>query len=118
MLLRIALLIIFCLPFVSVSAQKKKSSSDANSFDPKNVDERYVPEKSKKKKKFGRTYEARNDFHDRIEKSWKEREKREKNVSGRRKPDKSKPPFFGHRRTPKIRPEGKRKVCKVCGISH
>lgn len=118
MVLRIIVLIFLCFSFLSVPAQKKKSSDEANSFDPKNVDERYVPEKSKKKNKFGRTYEARSDFHDRIEKNWKEREKREKNVSGRRKPDKSKPPFFGHKRPPKIRPEGKRKVCKVCGINH
>lgn len=78
MVLRVTMLILLCFSFVSVSAQKKKSSEEANSFDPKNVDERYVPEKSKKKKKFGRTYEARSDFHDRIEKSWKEREKRKK----------------------------------------
>jgi len=103
--------------FINVAAQKKKSA-DPNSFDPKVVDERFVPEKTKKKKKFGRTYDARNEFHARIEKNWKEREKREKNVSGERRPDKSKPPYFGHKRPPKIRPEGKRKVCKVCHIKH
>lgn len=119
MVLRYTTAFFLSLVFFAASAQKKKSSTaDPTSFDPKNVDERYVPDKTKKKKKFGRTYEARDEFNDRIEKNWKEREKREKNVSGRRKPDKSQPPYFGHRRQPKIRPEGKRKVCKVCGIKH
>lgn len=120
MLFRIAILILFCFSFLDGSAQKKKSSGEPNSFDPKIVDERFVPEKTKKEKrgKFERTYEARNEFHDRIEKTWKEREKREKNVSGERKPDKSKPPYFGHKRPPKIRPVGKQKVCKVCHIKH
>lgn len=120
MFFRIAIFILFCFSFITASAQKKKSSGEPNSFDPKVVDERYVPEKSKKKRKdkFGRTYEARNEFHDRIEKNWKEREKREKNVSGERKPDKSQPPYFGHKRPPKIRPSGKQKMCKVCHIKH
>lgn len=120
MLFRIVIFVLFCFSFSKVSAQKRKTSDESNSFDPKVVDERFVPEKSIKRKKgrFGRTYEARKEFHDRIEKNWKEREKREKNVSGERKPDKSQPPYFGHKRPPKIRPAGKQKMCKICHIMH
>lgn len=111
------LLVIFCFSFLNGAAQNKKSAN-SNSFDPKNVDARFVPDKTKKKRKFGRTYKARNEASKRMEKSWKEREKIEKNVSGERKPDKSQPPYFGHKRPPSIRPQGKRKVCKVCHIKH
>lgn len=100
-------------------AQKKKSEKTTpSSIDPGNSESRYEPKASKKNKKSGRTYEARNDFEDRMEKNWKEREKREKNISGEKKADKSQPPYFGHKRPPKIRPADKRKVCKVCGIKH
>ena len=119
----IRLFIFFFVSIISieVSAQKNKEKQNEpqpNSIDPAYAEERFVPKASKKKKKFGLTYEARNDFEGRMEKNWKEREKEEKNISGRRKADKSQPPYFGHKRPPKIRPQGKRKVCKVCGIKH
>jgi len=101
-------------------AQKKKQAGERqpNSIDPNYAEENFVPKAAKRKKKFGATYEARNDFEERMEKNWKQREKDEKNVDGQRRADKSQPPYFGHKRPPKIRPQGKRKVCKVCGIKH
>lgn len=119
MALRIQFIFLFILLAFSAIAQKKKSDkSSPNSMDPNYYESKYTPKASKKKKKSGATYEARNDFDDRMEKNWKEREKEEKNISGERKADKSQPPYFGHKRPPKIRPNGKRKVCKVCGIKH
>ncbi len=111
---------VFSLLFSCAYAQKKKPvvEQQPNSIDPNYAEEKFVPKASKRKKKFEATYEARNDFEERMEKNWKEREKAEKNVSGDRKADKSQPPYFGHKRPPKIRPQGKRKVCKVCGIKH
>ncbi|MCB0489023.1 MAG: hypothetical protein R2820_15680 [Cyclobacteriaceae bacterium] len=116
-------LIVFLFVFsasTSVLAQKKKSDkNEPNSLDNGRLEEKYVPKAAKsKKKKSGPSYEARNDFEERMEKNWKEREREEKNFSGERKADKSQPPYFGHKRPPKIRPMGKRKVCKVCGIKH
>lgn len=113
-------MILVCTFFtIGVYAQKKKSEKTApSSIDPGNNEIRYVPKASRKNKKSGLTYEARNDFEDRMEKNWKEREKHEKNISGEKKADKTQPPYFGHKRPPKIRPADKRKVCKVCGIKH
>lgn len=110
---------IFFFSILSVSAQKKKPvEAQPNSVDPTYAEEHYVPKASKKSKKLGVTYDARKIFRKRMEKNWKEREKAEKNFSGERKADKSQPPYFGHKKPPKIRPQGKRKVCKVCGIKH
>ncbi|MBM3178407.1 MAG: hypothetical protein FJZ78_10425 [Bacteroidetes bacterium] len=36
----------------------------------------------------------------------------------KRRVDNAQPPYFGHRRPVKIRPNGKRKLCKTCGIVH
>lgn len=45
----------------------------------------------------------------------KEHTKKEK---GMRKPQYSDPSYFGHKRPPKKRKNGKKKFCKECGISH
>lgn len=119
MVFRALLSVCFLAFAVTVSAQKKKTEKTTpNSVDPNYQENKYVPKATRKKKKSGVTYEARNDFEDRMEKNWKEKEKEEKNISGERKADKSQPPYFGHKRPPKIRPANKRKVCKVCGIKH
>ena len=110
---------VFLFSFGVATAQKKKPADpQPNSIDPNYAEENYVPKTAKRKKKFEATYEARNEYKDRMEKNWKQREKDEKNFSGERKADKSQPPYFGYKRPPKIRPQGKRKYCKVCGIKH
>ncbi len=78
----------------------------------------YGPRKEKKKKKNTTTYNAKNEYYDRIENTWREREKREKSFERGENMDYMKPPYFGHRKPPKIRPIGKRKYCKICGIRH
>jgi len=45
----------------------------------------------------------------------KAREQREKEMQ---KPQYSDPTYFGHKRKPKKRPPGKKKLCKECGIKH
>jgi hypothetical protein len=85
--------------------------------------EAYFPQeeqapKNVKKKAGGTTFDAREKSYERLERNWKSREKKEKKLS--RNPDKdySVGPYFGHKRPPKIRPIGKRKVCKICGVTH
>ena len=78
----------------------------------------YGPRKQKKSKsKKTTTYNAKNEYYDRIESSWREREKRDKSYE-RGATDYLKPPYFGHKKPPKIRPIEKRKYCKICGIRH
>ena len=77
----------------------------------------YGPRKAKKKKKTV-TYDAQNEYYNRIENTWKEREKREKTFERGEATDYMKPPYFGHKKPPKIRAIGKRKYCKICGIRH
>jgi hypothetical protein len=79
----------------------------------------YGPKKQKKKKtKKTTTYNAKNEYYDRVEKVWREQEKREKIYERGEGPDMMKPPYFGHKKPPKIRPLEKRKYCKICGIRH
>ncbi len=79
----------------------------------------YEPRKKKKKKsKKLITYDAQNEYYDRIEDVWSDQEKREKSLKRGEPNDKMLPPYFGHRKPPKIRAIGKRKYCKICGIRH
>ena len=55
------------------------------------------------------------EYHQRV----KEVQKRnEKYARLSRKPQYSDPSYFGHKRKPKKRPPGKKKLCKECGIIH
>ena len=78
----------------------------------------YGPRKEKKRKKSTVTYDAQNEYYDRIEKTWRAQEKREKSFERGVATDYMKPPYFGHKKPPKIRPLEKRKYCKICGIRH
>jgi hypothetical protein len=44
--------------------------------------------------------------------------RREKEAKLAEKPQYSDPTYFGHKKKPKKRPVGKRKLCKECGIVH
>lgn len=104
--------------FVTISgvacAQKNQEKTQApNSLEPVYPKKDYTPKK--KKKKAPVSYDARNEFYDRMEKNWEEREKREKNIGA---VDKSQPPYFGHKHPPKKHPASKMKYCKICGIRH
>ena len=78
--------------------------------------------KSKRKKKslFKRSYNARMDkkveeFEERMKDNKKKYRKRARKME---KPQYSDPSYFGHKKKPKKRPVGKRKLCKECGIVH
>lgn len=54
-------------------------------------------------------------FHDRMKDLQKQKAKEAKLAE---KPQYSNPLYFGHKKPPKKRPLGKRKLCKVCHIVH
>ena len=86
---------------------------------PVNPAKYYGPRKvKKKKKKKSVTYNAKNEYYDRMEAVWREQEKREKIFEPGGAGDFMKPPYFGHKKPPKVRPLAKRKYCKICGIRH
>lgn len=70
---------------------------------------------SKGKLKLRTSVETQKDFQKRMKNVVKEHRKRNKEME---KPQYSDPSYFGHKRKPKIRKQGKRKMCKECGIVH
>ena len=115
-------LVLFAAAGVSAQQADPAKSNDKKfptTLQPVNPVKYYGPRKEKTKKKKGKvTHEAQNEYYNRIETTWKEREKREKTLERGQAPDMMKPPYFGHKKPPKIRPIEKRKYCKVCGIRH
>ena len=113
--MRSIVLLIFVSVLISASVFAQNGNPDqSNSRDPQYPKKEYGPKKAKKKKS-PVTYDARNEYADRMEKNWDEREKREKNLDAT---DHSQPPYFGHKRPPTKRPASKMKYCKICGIRH
>jgi Flp pilus assembly protein TadB len=70
---------------------------------------------SKNKLKLKTSAETQKDFQKRMKNVVKDHRKRAKEME---KPQYSDPSYFGHKRKPKIRKKGKRKMCKECGIVH
>ena len=113
--MRIIGFVILALVYMSGSAQsKKKDVTPAEAFYPQ---QEYTP-KTAGKKSTKVSYDAREKSSVRQEKNWKDREKREKKFTRNSAVDRSQAPYFGHKRPPKIRPVGKKKLCKVCGLMH
>ena len=104
-------MILFCLVASAQSKKQSKEETPAEAFYPQ-------AEQTPKKKSLGTSYDARDKSFDRLESNWKLREKRERKLSKNPDRDYSIAPYFGHKQPPKIRPVGKRKVCKVCGLTH
>jgi hypothetical protein len=99
-------------------AQSKKKKKEQNQNGPTSVDpfypsETYAPKKSKKVK--GPSYNAEQEFAERMVKLEKSKRKNEKMMDS---PQYSDPSYFGHKRPPKKRKPGKMKFCKECGIRH
>lgn len=118
------LIIFFCAAIpASAWAQSPpgKDNKDKNfpsTLQPVNPVKYYGPKKAKKKKKGAVSYDAVNEYNDRMENNWRQREKREKTLERGEAADYMRPPYFGHKKPPKIRPLEKRKHCKICGIRH
>ena len=55
------------------------------------------------------------EYYQRIKRVSKEKKRGAKEME---KPQYSNPLYFGHKKKPKMRPVGKRKMCKECGIVH
>jgi hypothetical protein len=101
----------------SQPVEKKKGKESPNSLSPTNPAKVYAAPK-KKNKTNERTYDAVDDYYDRTEGILKDRARKENSKRKLREDERMKPPYFGHKRPPKIRPIEKRKYCKVCGIRH
>jgi hypothetical protein len=115
--------IAFSLLAGGVYAQSPKPANRdfPTTLQPVNPVKYYGPKKEKKKKKKKKnsaTYNAKNEYYDRMETVWREQEKREKIYERGEATDMMKPPYFGHKKPPKERPLAKRKLCKICGIRH
>ncbi len=104
-----------------VCAQSKEPNPVDKNFpttlQPVNPVKYYGPRKAKKNRKTV-TYDAQKEYFNRMENTWREREKREKSFERGEATDYLKPPYFGHKKPPKIRSIEKRKYCKICGIRH
>lgn len=121
---RVILISLFCAA-VSAGAWAQpspgKDNKDKNfpsTLQPVNPVKYYGPKKTKKKKKRAVSYDAVNEYNDRMESNWRQREKREKILERGETTDYMRPPYFGHKKPPKIRPLEKRRHCKICGIRH
>ncbi|NOT74768.1 MAG: hypothetical protein HOP08_07545 [Cyclobacteriaceae bacterium] len=103
----------------STEPAKTSDKKFPTTLQPVNPVKYYGPRKEKKKKsKKSVTYNAQNDYYNRVEKTWREREKNERTYQRGEGSDIMKPPYFGHKKPPKVRSIEKRKYCKVCGIRH
>jgi len=90
-----------------------KPATQPSSIEPFTPKQEYQPKKQKPTTKT--TYNARNNFYDRMEQVAKANRKAEKELQ---KPQYSDPSYFGHKKPPKRRPNGQLKYCKECGIRH
>ena len=107
-------------PMLLAQSKEPSKPTDKNfptTLQPVNPVKYYGPRKEKKKKSTV-TYDAQNDYYNRIEKTWRSLEKREKSFERGGATDYMKPPYFGHKKPPKVRSIEKRKYCKICGIRH
>ena len=68
-----------------------------------------------KKSKLVTGIEAKEDFEKRMKRTAKQKAKIEKLSM---QPQYQDPTYFGHKKPPKKRPNGKKKFCKECGMKH
>lgn len=77
---------------------------------------------AKKVKKKKSNYSISKDFDKKVEEYEKRMQdnvkKHKKMEKEMRKPQYSDPTYFGHKKKPKKRPQGKKKFCKECGLKH
>lgn len=93
---------------------------DPSSRNPESASSEVKGAKKRKKSFHRRNFNQRMDqkveeFEERMEANAKKYKKRAKQME---KPQYSDPLYFGHKKKPKKRPVGKRKLCKECGIVH
>lgn len=109
-------------------SQKKKKKvksieGRSTSFEPytpvEEKAERRVLKKSKKKSQNSAYVKNLNQKQDEFQARMKSNAKEDRKLARKmQKPQYSDPSYFGHKRKPKKRPVGKRKLCKECSIVH
>ncbi|MEO1051101.1 MAG: hypothetical protein AAFX87_10755 [Bacteroidota bacterium] len=122
----------------AVQAQKKKDkknnkqeqvefSKSPNAYEPYKPEENTAEQtSSKKSSKKAKKQSFNGQYSKMLDTKVKEFEKRmvakekyeRKKAKGMEKPQYSNALYFGHKKPPKKRPKGKRKLCKECGIVH
>lgn len=102
--------------------EQVQQSQQSNSLRPYVPDEKQISKKKSKKGKnsfadlFNKQLDNKvEEFYQRLEDNSKRNRKIEKKMQHPQYSDFS---YFGHKKKPKIRPVGKRKFCKECGIVH
>ncbi|HEY0654007.1 MAG TPA: hypothetical protein VGD65_12800 [Chryseosolibacter sp.] len=103
----------------SKKKKRKNKSSKApveqpSALNPGPSEKTYGPKVARKPSK-GATYNAEQEFYERMEELEKTKRKNEKLAA---KPQYSDPMYFGHKKPPKKRKPGKMRYCKECGIRH
>ena len=104
-------------------AQKAKDELENRRIFPDKEEKKITRKKrpaSKIPKKSPASFKSlKEDYKKRIKRQAKEAKKEAKKVAQqRRKRRYNDPLYFGHKRKPKRRPLGKKKLCKACGIVH
>ncbi|HEY0743134.1 MAG TPA: hypothetical protein VGD40_16815 [Chryseosolibacter sp.] len=117
----VILLLLLCITVVSYGQSKRKRQKSAkapieqpSALSPGEPQKVYAPKASRKQTK-GATYNAEQEFYERMEELEKTKRKNEKLAA---KPQYSDPMYFGHKKPPKKRKPGKMRFCKECGIRH
>lgn len=104
------------------AVQEQPVKSQDNAFRPHIPEEYKTTDKKSRKRKESFTSRYNRELNNKVEEFYDRLEanaKRDKKI--RRKmehPQYSDFSYFGHKKKPKIRPVGKRKFCKECGIVH
>lgn len=75
----------------------------------------FISFESKKKRNVVSGIEESEDFQKRMKATARKKAKEAKLAM---QPQYSDPTYFGHKKPPKKRPNGKKKFCKECGLSH
>lgn len=119
---RLIVLLVLITCSISFAQSEKKKSKQKNDTQEIDRGATYSVESSKAKKKKKTKYSISKDFDNKVE----EYEKRmvtnarrnEKIAKKMEKPQYSDPSYFGHKKKPKKRPQGKKKFCKECQMFH
>jgi hypothetical protein len=103
---------------LSYQKSQAQTSRDTENFEFKS--QQTASKKKKKKGLFTKKYNSKlnnavEEFDDLMKANVKKRAKIARKME---KPQYSDPTYFGHKRPPKKRAVGKRKMCKECGIVH
>ncbi len=108
--------VVILVSWSSASAQSTREVETRSEYSSYSAKSSKKSKKSKKSDLKLKTYaETQAEFQKRMKLVAKEHRKRDKEM---KKPQYSDPTYFGHKKPPKIRPVGKRKMCKECGIVH